>query len=200
MKNIFYIKIGEGDGMNAISLVKQPAVEYDFLKFAKNEKVNLSFNDEKHIISGVVCLADTPIYRYTPGYGEWYCIFEKETIKKMIIEYSKQGLWNSINLQHDDEAFVNGIYLIESYLKDSKRGIVPAEFSDIPDGSWIVSFYVDNEKLWNDIKNSGELNGFSLQGIFDVVPAEEEKEEIIEVEDGDLEKELDELLKSILAD
>lgn len=197
MEKVFYIKIVEGEGMDAISLVKYPAVEYNFLKFSKDNKVRLSFDEEKHIITGVVCLADTPIYRYTPGYGDWYCVFEKETIKKMIVEYSKAGLWNRINLEHNDEAFVDGIYLIESYIKDSNRGIVPVEFADIPEGSWLASFYVANDDLWNILKTTNDFNGFSLQGVFDLVPAEEQKEEVIEVNDED---ELDNLLKSILGE
>lgn len=174
MNKVYYIRINEDEGMNAISLVKTPAVEYNFLKFSKDEKVKLAFNEDQKIITGVVCLADTPIYRYTEGIGDWYCIFEKDTIKKMIVNYSKNNLWNKINLQHNDEAFVNGIYLIESYIKDSNKGIVPAEFADIPDGSWLTTFYVENDELWNQIKTSGELNGFSLQGVFDLIPAESE--------------------------
>lgn len=197
MEKVFYIKIVEGEGMDAISLVKYPAVEYNFLKFSKDNKVRLSFDEEKHIITGVVCLADTPIYRYTPGYGDWYCVFEKETIKKMIVEYSKAGLWNRINLEHNDEAFVDGIYLIESYIKDSNRGIVPVEFADIPEGSWLASFYVANDELWNTLKTTNDFNGFSLQGVFDLVPAEEQKEEVIEVNDED---ELDEFIRKLLGE
>lgn len=180
MKKIFYVEVG--DGMDAISLVEHPAVEYDFLKFS--HKLALSFDEDKHIISGVVCLADTPIYRQDPLNGEWYVVFTKDTIRKMIIKYSKDNLWNSINLNHNDEEFVNSVFMIESYLKDSERGIVPKEFQDIPDGSWIVSFYVSDENIWNRIK-SGEFKGFSLQGLFNLTPTSEEDE-------------LDALIKSIL--
>lgn len=172
---VFYIKIDETDGMDAISLVQEPAVQFDFLKFNKDNKISLSFNEEKHIISGVVCLADTPIYRYTEGIGEWYCIFTKDVIEKMIRKYSKDNLWNSINLQHNDDMFVDGIYMVESYLINHNRGICPKEFSDVPDGSWIASFYVENEDLWKDIKNGNELNGFSLQGYFELIPKEDDE-------------------------
>lgn len=168
---VFYIKINDDDftGINAISLVDVPAVEKDFLCFSEEKKpVKLNFDNSKHIITGVVCLADTPIYRYSEGYGEYYVVFTKDTILKMVEKFAKQNLFQSINLQHDDTKFVDGIYMFESYIIDKDRGICPLEFSDIPNGSWICSYKVENEALWNEIITGNKLNGFSLQGFFDL--------------------------------
>lgn len=167
---IFYIKIDdEMEGINAISLVESPAVERDFICFSKDkEPVKMKFDNSKHIITGVVALADTPIYRYNEKIGEYYVVFSKETILKMVEKYSKDGLFNSVNLQHDDDAFVDGIYMYESYIINKDRGINPKEFEDIPDGSWICSFKVENEDLWKQIINGDKLNGFSLQGMFEL--------------------------------
>ena len=167
---IFYIKIDdEMEGMNAISLVESPAVEHDFICFSKDKQpVKMKFDDSKHIITGVVALADTPIYRYNEKMGEYYVVFSKETILKMVEKYSKDGLFNSVNLQHDDDAFVDGIYMYESYITNKERGINPKEFEDIPDGSWVCSFKVENEDLWKQIINGDKLNGFSLQGMFEL--------------------------------
>lgn len=167
---IFYIKIDdEMEGMDAISLVESPAVERDFLCFSKDKQpVKMKFDDSKHVITGVVALADTPIYRYNEKMGEYYVVFSKETIVKMVEKYSKDGLFNSVNLQHDDDKFVDGIYMYESYLTNKERGINPKEFEDIPDGSWICSFKVENEDLWKQIINGDKLNGFSLQGMFEL--------------------------------
>ena len=199
---IYYIDINDvASGMGAISLVESPAVGYEFLKFNEEKKVSLHFNAEQRIITGVVCLADTPIYRYTEGIGPWYCVFTKDVIKKMIVKYSKDTSWNRINLQHEGE-FIDGVYMIESYIKDSNRGIVPAEFADIPDGSWLVSFYVENEQLWDEIKNSGMLNGFSLEGFFNLVEAPQEtkmsdEKKELNIDNVITEDELMGLLKSI---
>lgn len=167
---IFYIKIDdEMEGMDAISLVESPAVERDFLCFSKDKQpVKMKFDDSKHVITGVVALADTPIYRYNEKMGEYYVVFSKETIVKMVEKYSKDGLFNSVNLQHDDDKFVDGIYMYESYLTNKDRGINPKEFEDIPDGSWICSFKVENEDLWKQIIDGDKLNGFSLQGMFEL--------------------------------
>lgn len=181
---VYYIKIDENDsttGIDAISLVDFPAVQKNFLCFKDNKPVRLNFDNSKHIITGVVCLAETPIYRYSEKYGEYYVVFSKETIVKMVEKFAKMDLFKSVNLQHDDNSFVDGIYMIESYLTNKERGINPVEFSDVPDGSWICSYKVDNEELWNEIINGNKLNGFSLQGMFELeekfenqLPREEE--------------------------
>lgn len=165
---VFYIKIDdELTGINAISLVQSPAVEKDFLCFNKeNKPVNLKFDNSQHIITGVVCLADTPIYRYNEKFGKYYVVFTKETIRRMVEKFAKDDLFKSVNLQHNDDMFVEGVYMVESYITNKDRGINPIEFSDIPEGSWIASYKVENEALWNEIINGDTLNGFSLQGMF----------------------------------
>lgn len=188
---VFYIEINDSlddiTGMNAISLVDFPAVNKNFLCFSEQKQVKkLQFADaQKHIITGVVCLADTPIYRWNEQIGDYYVVFSKETIRQMVEKYSKQGLWNSVNLQHNDDDFINSAIMLETYLVDKERGIVPKEFAEIPDGSWIASFKITDDKMWNYIINSGELNGFSLQGMFDMVPEEKLNEKLRSMDDFD---------------
>ena len=156
----------ELSGVEAISLVDSPAVEYNFLAFSKdNSQIDMKFNDARREISGVVCLADTPIYRCDKQHGMHYVIFDKETIRAMILKYSKLGFNNNVNIEHAGGLIPN-LTMVESYIKDSERGIAPIEFSDVPDGSWIVTFKVENEDVWNSIINGDKLNGFSLQGRF----------------------------------
>lgn len=188
---VFYIKVNDSlddiTGMDAISLVDFPAVNKNFLCFSEQKQVKkLQFADaEKHIITGVVCLADTPIYRWNEEIGDYYVVFSKETIRQMVEKYSKQGLWNSVNLQHNDDDFINSAIMMETYLVDKERGIVPKEFAEVPDGSWIASFKITDDKMWNYIINSGELNGFSLQGMFDMVPEEKLNEKLRSMDDFD---------------
>lgn len=189
---VFYINIDdELTGINAISLVESPAVQKDFLCFGKDkELVKLNFDNSKHVITGVVCLADTPIYRYNEKYGEYYVVFTKETIQKMVEKFAKMDLFKSVNLQHDDTRFVDGIYMFESYIINKERGINPVEFSDIPDGSWIASYKVENDDLWGEIINGNKLNGFSLQGLFELDEKFEEQKPVEETFDEWLEKQL----------
>lgn len=188
-KKVYKIKIDPTDqltGLDAISLVEYPAVEVDFLKFSKDEPIKLQFeNDEKRIISGVALLADTPIYRIKPDGEEYYVVFDKDTIEQLITKYAKYMFQNLVNIEHSERHFVDGMYMIESYIKNSERGIVPNEFSSIPDGSWIVSYKVDNMDVWEKIK-SGEVNGFSVQGVFQLIEQNEEPSIDDMIEEGDI--------------
>lgn len=170
MRKIFKIVVNRNDesGMSAISLVQFPAVERNFLKFDKDTTKKYKFEEEKHIISGIVALADVPIYRYSPEIGEYWVVFDKETIRTMVEKYAELGLFNSVNLDHNESRQVHDCYMIESYIIDKERGICPKEFEDAPDGSWIASFKVENENLWEQIKNGTEFNGFSLEGMFEL--------------------------------
>ena len=165
---IFKIKIDDDEqlGMDAISLVEFPAVEVDFLAFSKEQKMDFTqFDEEKREITGVVCLADTPILRKNKQFGLHYILFEKETIKKMMLRYFKNGLGNQVNIEHKGD-MIEGLTMIESYIKDSNRNVSPIEFQDVPDGSWIATFKVENDEVWNAIKEKHSLRGFSLQGWF----------------------------------
>ena len=187
---IFNIVINEDDqtGMDTISLVSSPAVGVNFLKFEEQKEIKkLSFDADKHIITGVVALAGIPIYRYDKEIGDYYVVFTSEVIEKMMIKYSKMNLNNSVDLQHNGKK-VDGVIMFESYIYNKERNIAPVEFGDIPDGSWIASFKVENEELWNEIKSGNELNGFSLAGLFAF--SEPENEEVDE-----LEQYIDEILK-----
>ena len=156
-------------GLNAISLVEYPAVEVDFLAFAKDESAVLQFADEeRHIITGIALLADTPIYRIAPDGTEYYVRFTKDCIRQLVEKYFKFGLTNSVNIEHKDNQFVDGVTMLESYIIDKERGICPSEFTSAPDGSWVVSYKVSNLDVWNKIK-SGEVKGFSVQGLFRII-------------------------------
>jgi hypothetical protein len=69
-------------------------------------------------------------------------------------------------------------------------------FPDLPEGSWMATFYIENDEVWDQIK-SGEFNGFSLEGYFiekyedDMISRiEEELESILSSSDTDDDKEL----------
>lgn len=165
----------EEDGLQLVSLVDYPAVCESFLKF-KEEHKTLTFttDNEQHIISGVSLLADTPIYRCDEFNNEYYVVFTKETIKQLVEKYNKENKTNITSLQHNGQP-ISDCIMIESYFIDKERGICPKEFEHCPDGSWITSYKVTNDELWNEIKTSGQLNGFSVEISCQLEPAKEDQ-------------------------
>ena len=135
-------------------------------KLKQIERQSFAIQDEEErIITGALMLADTPIYR-NDGNGEYYVVFSKDTIKKIAQKYFKKGYQNNVNLMHDSGQVMDGVTMFESWIVDEKRGIKPMKgFEDVKEGSWFGSFKVENEEVWNMIKD-GKVKGFSVEGIF----------------------------------
>ena len=158
----------EDDGIITISLVDEPAVESDFVCFAKDTGKQLfALSDtSEHLITGCLMKAETPIYRNDNGY-EYYIVFSKETIKTMAQKMLSDGSFKNIDTQHNGELLPQGaLTLTELYIKDSNKGIDP-NFVDIPDGSLMTTFKVNSDDIWNECLNGDFLNGFSLEGFFE---------------------------------
>lgn len=161
---IYNIAIEEDEfdlGLTKMSLVEYPAVNVPFLKFSENDIVKETFstNKEKKIVTSVALLADTPIKRVDDYGNLYYVVFSKEIIGKLVNKFFKDDLIKSVNINHFEDT--DKAYLIESYFVNEELGIKPNGIYST-DGSWIVSYKITDDNLWNDIKE-GKLNGFSVE-------------------------------------
>ena len=162
----------EETGMLRISLVDFPAVESNFLAFAKEgEKARLYFvkDEEKRIVRGVVMRADYPILRRNGDY-EYFIVFRADTIRAMAEKYLAESRQNAVDEMHNHED-VDEVKMVQYFIKDTAAGIAPAGFDDIADGSLFAEFHVLNDEVWAKVKD-GTYKGFSLEGAFELVPEE----------------------------
>ena len=126
-------------------------------------------SESEHIITGALMIPQQLIYRNSEQFGEHYVKFSVETIKQIAIKFSKKGYQKNVNLMHEADMQVDGVTMFESFLSDKSRGIAPiAAFSDLPDGTWFGSFFVENNEVWQLIKEN-KVKGFSVEGMFDYV-------------------------------
>ena len=134
-------------------------------------------DEEKRIVTGAAMIADLPIYRRDDVRGEYYVVFDKESIFKIAKKWARSNQYNSVNAHHKTP-IADGVSLFESYIIDRQRGVMPPMgFEEVADGSWFVSYLIDNEDVWSKVK-SGEFKGFSVEGVFDF-PADAD-EQLIE--------------------
>jgi hypothetical protein len=162
--------------VNFVSLVDRPATQMLWNSFA--HKVKFNTDEEKRVISGAIMLADTPIFRSDVTHGDYYVIFSKDTIFKIVQRYFKKGYQANVNIQHNQDKQIEGVYLFESFISDKQRGVMPMKgFEDAPNGSWFGSMKVDNDFAWNEVKE-GNIKGFSVEGIFEY-SKKPNKEEIL---------------------
>lgn len=167
---VFEAKIDGLDcGIYKISLVDIPAVESNFIYFNKQDKL-MKFsidNEEQHMITGVIMRANFNIYRYDEELGEYYIKYSPETIKIMAEKMMIDNTFNNINIMHSDGSDIEGVNLVELFIKDENKGINPSGFEDIENGSLFATYKINNPIIWEEIKN-GTFKGLSLEGIFDI--------------------------------
>jgi hypothetical protein len=165
---LMWLAWGGDEGIEWASRKLEQIRKQNFVKFEIT-------NEEQHIISGPLMLADTPIYRSNSKFGEHYVTFSPETIKDIAIKFSKKGYQKNVNLMHDSNMQVEGLVMFESFIVDKARGILPmAGYEDAKDGSWFGSFYVENPQVWELIKQ-GKVKGFSVEGYFDYAAPNKEE-------------------------
>jgi hypothetical protein len=171
---------GEIIGLQAIGFVDQPATDMNWMAFKNSPMQFKVANKEKRLVSGIAMVADQPIYRNQDGF-EFYVQFSKEDIFKLGKRFFKNNLINKVNIQHDEDLMQENVYIVESIFTDAERGTsIPETFGTPPDGSWWVTFAVDNIDLWEKHIKSGKLVGFSVEGLFKHAKIGEEKAQTLE--------------------
>ena len=148
-----------------ISLVQDPAIEVNYVALSKEKPLQILLEKEdKHIIVGCALVPDKPIYR-RDGDEEFYIQFSAETIEKLAHNYLANDRVYSFSTDHKDVA--DDVYIIETWLKTSENDKSKDYDLDVPIGSWLIMAKVENDAIWNRIKE-GELQGFSIEAIVDL--------------------------------
>jgi hypothetical protein len=177
---VYKLDINEFDeetGIDFVSLVENAAIQKDFLAFSETPIKFAIQDEEKRIVTGAAMIADLPIYRRDDIRGEYYVVFDKESIFKIAKKWARSNQYNSVNAHHKTP-IMDGVSLFESYIIDRERGVMPPKgFEEVADGSWFVSYLIDNDEVWAKVK-SGEFKGFSVEGVFDF--PEDQEEQLIE--------------------
>lgn len=151
---IYYCNLdNDEEGIQFMSFVQNPAVDVNWFTFSEEKPLYFS-DEEKHIVTSVALRADYPIYRNN-GKEEYYIVFTKDNILKLVEKFFKDDKTKSVNLEHKQP--VDNCYLIESYFAKENNDF------GVSEGSWICSYKVENQDVWNKIKNK-EFNGFSIEG------------------------------------
>lgn len=165
----------EQDGVLRVSLVDAPAVDSDFEVFQKEEAKRPALyavqDEEKRLVRGVILRADYPIFRRDKaGEAGYYVTFGADVIREAAERYLAEGRSNEVNLQHEDGSDVDGVQMVQFFIKDSAAGVDPEGFDDIADGSLFGEYHVTNDDVWEEIK-AGTFKGFSVEILYTLIPA-----------------------------
>jgi len=177
---LFIDETKEDDGIEAISLVESPAIEENFVALSKHKVEFKTVDSDKRIIVGLALVPDKLIYRRRGDY-EYNIVFSKDTVRKASELYLKRLKLNNATLEHNDQ-MTTGVSVIESWIVENPEKDKTALYGlNAVEGAWAVTMKIDNEEVWEDVKQ-GKYLGLSIEGMFsDNVDVEEiEASEVLE--------------------
>ena len=158
------VVVFKGDNNQTIMIAKGPARgRAGETASASNNYWRFSSEDEM-IVTGPAMVPNKLILRKDQLGNDFHVYFSQDTIGKIAQKYLKEYTHNT-DVNHDDNITTENT-LLESWIvedpdydKSTKLGF------DVPKGTWMVSYKINDEETWQKIKK-GELNGFSVTGNF----------------------------------
>ncbi len=165
-KKLIYLTVDQDEAdetrVEKVSFVDSPAIQRGWMAFNGQQRFKVQ-SEDRRIVSGALMVAGLPIYRRDES-GEYYVSFTASAIQAIVYKFMKENRTKEVNEMHETD--VDGVFLFESFIVDSTRGIrTPDGFDELPDGSWFGSFKVENDEVWKKVKD-GTYTGFSVEGLF----------------------------------
>ena len=151
-------------GLKTVSLVSDPAIQINWIKFNKQSEIKLAIqNEDKRIIFTPVLIPNQLIYRNIAG-EEFNLMFDKETIEQVAQKWVKDNLSSTVDIEHSSK-LIEGVTFFESVLLNNERFATAKGFEGLPEGTWFLTGKVESDEVWSKVK-SGEVNGVSIDGLF----------------------------------
>lgn len=152
-------------GVYALSCVENPAMEDIWLTLAEHHK-EIQFSavdEERRLLLGAALIPNKKIYRKV-GDQEFYIVFPEKTIEMAAHNFIKNGFQGNSSENHNME--LKGVSVVQSWIVDNPELDKSKSYGKTYEkGTWVTLMEVENEDTWQKAKK-GELNGFSIDGLF----------------------------------
>lgn len=155
----------EISGIEAISVVENPAIEEDFIALKEHKDIKLAEVDaEQRILMGPALIPNKKIFRKGEDDDDYYIYFSEDTVRKASELFFIKSKHQNSTFEHSFE--LSDMSVVESWLiEDPNKDKAAAYGFDLPKGTWMVSMKVLNDDVWKAVKE-GEVKGFSIEGYF----------------------------------
>ena len=152
-------------GIEAISVVENPAIEEDFIALKGHQEIKLAEIDkEKRILLGPLLIPNKPIFRKNAD-EEYYIYFSKDTVRKASEGFLMKGNQSKSTIEHQHS--IKGLTLVESWLVEDEIHDKSRKYGmSVPVGTWMGAIKVNNDEIWNEYVKTGKVKGFSVEGYF----------------------------------
>lgn len=153
------------DEIFAISLVQDPAIESDFVYFDKEKVQFQSINKEERLVMGPILIPNKKILRVDAMGQPYEVFFKPETVKKLSQMYLQRKYQDSATLEHEEK--VEDVTLVESWVAESNESDKSRLYGlSVPKGTWMGTFKIENDEIWDEYVKTGKVKGFSIEGLF----------------------------------
>lgn len=154
----------EMSGIDAVSVVHSPAIEENFIALNKHEVELKKIDEEKRVLMGAALIPNKQIYRVNEKKEEYYIYFSEQTVRKASELFLMRSNQNNATYEHKDK--LEGLSVVESWIIEDEKSDKSRLYGfDLPVGTWMISMKVNNDEVWNDVKE-GKVKGFSIEGYF----------------------------------
>ena len=151
-------------GIEAVSIVENPAIEESFVALSSDEIKLAKVDDEKRIVMGCALVPNKMIFRKRND-SMFYVYFSKETIRRASELFFQNGNQSNATLEHQMKA--NNLTVVESWIVEDEAKDKSALYNlNAPVGSWVISMKIEDDELWQQIKEGKKYTGFSIEGYF----------------------------------
>lgn len=170
----------EQDGVDKISLVTDPAIMRNFITLSKEQMKFKTLDNSKRILVGQALIPDLKIVRLNEQGDKYYVYFSKETVEKIAHKFLKDGFGNNWNVQHSND--VNDVSVVESWIvNDPIKDKAYTLGLSVKTGDWMIAVKVDNEELWNEYIQTGDLRGFSVEVYTDKILQKQSQVDLMQI-------------------
>lgn len=172
----YELKYTKGDdGVFCMSTVENPATKTQLVMF-DDELTAMEFqDDEKRIIYSVAMRPNMLIPRKDINGEPAMVFYTEETVSDLQQNFFKNNSHNGATVNHDKKVRKD-MYAFESWIvEDPEKDKATALGLQVQKGDWVLAQKVDNEEVWQKIKNK-ELTGFSIEAYLEPVLTKNEIE------------------------
>lgn len=125
-----------------------------------------SADEEQRVVTGPAMIPNKMILRKDEDGRPYYVYFTEKTIKDISEKVFEENKQNMTNVEHNSNQTHSQNTLRESWIvEDPEMDKSKALGFDVPKGTWMVSYKINDDKTWEMVKE-GKLRGFSVEGYF----------------------------------
>jgi len=123
--------------------------------------------DEKQMLVGPLMVPDKLIKRIDEEGEEYFVYFDENTVEQLAYKTMEDKIGDKVNIEHNQNEELKDVYLAESWIiKDPKNDKSRLYGFDLPKGTWMGIYKINNKEVWNQYVKTGKVKGFSVEGYF----------------------------------